>query len=53
LRVEFVVERKLSLLVPSVMHETFESQSAGLLRGHATYANFRRFTTAARIIPPR
>jgi hypothetical protein len=55
IRVEFKEHKALGLLVPSEMQETFpvalrEQPAKGV--GVATYSNFRRFQTSARIIPP-
>ncbi|MDP2321624.1 MAG: hypothetical protein Q8O42_20070 [Acidobacteriota bacterium] len=54
LRVDFVQEPALGMLVPQTMREVFFA-SAGLEArgdGVATYKNFRRFGTSARILPP-
>lgn len=51
LRVDFRHDAKLNLLVPASMTETFFVDRTGDGTGTATYSNFRRFTTSARIIP--
>ena len=54
LRVEFAPDAGLGVLVPQQMAEVFFA-SAGLEArgdGVATYRNFRRFGTSARIVPP-
>lgn len=53
LRVEFVINESLGMLVPSEMRETFTSFGGLDARGNgvAYYTNFRRFGTGARIIP--
>jgi len=50
-RVEFVMHKALEMLVPSEMIETFPATVARG-EGRATYRNFRRFQTSARIITP-
>ncbi|MFA5911018.1 MAG: hypothetical protein WC815_19755 [Vicinamibacterales bacterium] len=50
-RVEFAEDRNLKVLVPIEMREEF-SVTNGSGRGVATYSNFRRFQTSARIVPP-
>ena len=52
LEVEFERDAALRLLVPSRMNELFLLQAGGLGIGRATYSNFRRFQTSARIVPP-
>jgi hypothetical protein len=52
LEVEFERNRELQLLVPTRMDEQFLLQAGGLGTGRATYSNFRRFRTSARIVPP-
>jgi hypothetical protein len=55
LSVDFVRDAALDMLVPSEMREVFFA-SAGLEArgdGVATYRNFRRFGTSARILPPQ
>ncbi len=49
--VEFAENKALGLLVPMEMRETFPAGKP--LRGIsvASYTNFRRFTTSARIVP--
>ena len=51
LRVEFAVDKGLEIMVPIEMREDF-FVDLGSGRGHHTYANFRRFQTSARIVPP-
>jgi hypothetical protein len=53
LRVDFVRNEALAMLVPSEMRETFTSFGGLDARGNgvAYYTNFRRFGTGARIIP--
>ena len=50
--VEFERHPSLGLLVPTRMDEMFLLQAGGLGTGRATYSNFRRFGTSARIVPP-
>jgi hypothetical protein len=52
LDVEFERDAALRLLVPTRMNEVFLLQPGGLGTGRATYSNFRRFQTSARIVPP-
>jgi len=49
--VEFKVNRRLGMLVPIRMREAFPVERPRLGTGVATYSNFRRFQTSARIIP--
>lgn len=51
LRVDFTFHRGLGIMVPDEMEERF-SVSGGRGQGRATYRNFRRFGTSARIITP-
>lgn len=51
-RVDFKNERTLDLLVPSEMNEKFFVDDSGTGTGTAKYTNYRRFQTAARILPP-
>jgi hypothetical protein len=51
LRVEFGEDKALGLLVPIEMRETFPAEGAGRGTSVASYTNFRRFTTSARIVP--
>jgi hypothetical protein len=51
LRVEFVDDRTLAILVPSEMRELFPGPEDGTGTAVARYTNFRRFTTSARILP--
>lgn len=50
LRVEFESNKTLGIMVPTSMTETF-SEQGGRGEGRATYKNFRRFGTSARIVP--
>lgn len=50
LRVEFELNKTLGIMVPTAMTETF-SEQGGRGEGRATYKNFRRFGTSARIVP--
>ncbi|MGH9176515.1 MAG: hypothetical protein ACRD1H_19245 [Vicinamibacterales bacterium] len=52
LRVSYAEDAALGLLVPTRMRETF-ALGTGTGTGHASYSNFRRFETSARIIPQR
>jgi hypothetical protein len=52
LRVDFATNEALGMVVPRVLHEDFEIAGGGRFQGRATYSNFRRFTTSARILPP-
>jgi hypothetical protein len=52
LRVDFAHDATLDLLVPKELREELSAQGGGHLQGRATYSEFRRFTTSARIIPP-
>lgn len=49
-RVEFELDPKLGLRVPVRLTETFWAAGEG--EGKATYRNYRRFDTTARIVPP-
>lgn len=51
LRVEFVHNRALGLLVPADMRERFAVERPASGTSEATYTNFRRFQTSARIVP--
>ena len=51
IRVEFGRHKALNLLVPTEMRETFATGLLGRGTGLATYSNFRRFQTSARIVP--
>jgi hypothetical protein len=51
IRVEFREDRKVGMLVPAEMTETFFVDKAGAGTGSARYSNYRRFQTAARIVP--
>lgn len=51
IRVEFSRHKRLNLLVPSEMRETFATGLPRKGTGVATYTNFRRFQTSARIVP--
>lgn len=50
MRVDFMLEPKLNVLVPRELNEDFYSRG-GRAKGRARYSNFRRFTTSARIVP--
>ncbi len=50
LRVEFAMDRRLQTMVPVEMRETFYVPG-GRGTGKATYNNFKRFETGARIVP--
>ena len=50
LRVEFDANKTLGIMVPTSMTENFAEQG-GRGEGRATYKNFRRFGTSARIVP--
>lgn len=50
LTVDFAFNRDLKLLVPTTVREEF-AMANGKGTGRATYRNFRRFTTSARIVP--
>src|SRR5688572_554040 len=52
LRVDFERHGELGIMVPRVMLEQF-SVPSGRGEGRATYTNFRRFGTSARIVPQR
>ena len=49
--VEFHQHRELGLLVPVTMHEEFFAGDNRKAWGDATYRNYRRFQTSARIVP--
>jgi hypothetical protein len=49
--VEFQQHRQLGLLVPVTMHEEFFAGDNRDAKGDATYRNYRRFQTSARIVP--
>ncbi len=51
LQVEFAEHKALGMLVPVRMLETFAAERPSRGDGVATYANFRRFQTSARIVP--
>jgi hypothetical protein len=51
-RVDFVHDATLNLLVPNAMTEEFWIPR-GRGNGKARYSNFRRFATAGRVVPPR
>lgn len=51
IRVEFVENSQLDLLVPSEMQERFPVDATRLGSGVAHYSNYRRFQTSARIVP--
>lgn len=50
LRVDFAPHAELGIMVPTTMDEVF-SVERGRGDGRATYSNFRRFGTSARIVP--
>lgn len=50
LRVDFERHKELGIMVPTLMTEVF-SAPVGRGEGRATYRNFRRFGTSARIVP--
>lgn len=50
LRVDFTWHDTLEMFVPASMDEVFLAEDA-LGRGHAEYANYRRFAVAARVLP--
>lgn len=50
LRVEFAPHVELGMMVPVLMTEVFH-EGRGRGEGRATYSNFRRFGTSARIVP--
>jgi hypothetical protein len=50
--VDFAHDATLDLMVPREMREDLEARGGGRVQGRATYSQFRRFTTSARIIPP-
>lgn len=52
LRVDFAVNEALGMLVPRELREDFDLAGGGRFQGRASYSNYRRFTTSARIIPP-
>lgn len=57
IRVSYVRDERLGLLVPSVMNEDYRYRDAGerrmlFISGRAVYSNFRRFETSARIVEP-
>ncbi len=51
-RVEFDDDAAMGLMVPVRLYEVFFDPPRGRGEGEATYSNYRRFTTAARIVPP-
>lgn len=51
IRVEFERSAKLNLLVPIEMAETFFVEGGEPGTSSARYSNYRRFDTAARIVP--
>lgn len=50
LRVEFEKHQELGMMIPKQMTEVFAADG-GRGEGRATYSNFRRFGTSARIVP--
>ncbi len=55
LRIDFIQDTALGMLVPQTMREVFFASGGLEARGDgvATYRNFRRFGTSARILPPQ
>jgi hypothetical protein len=51
LRVDFMFDRQLDMMLPREMREEFAVAGGGQFKGRATYSNFRRFTTSGKIIP--
>ena len=51
IRVEFTMNRTLQMLVPTEMREEFPVRKPGSGTSVASYSNFRRFQTSARIVP--
>lgn len=51
IRVDFKDDRKVGMLVPAEMTETFYVNGGGSGTGTAKYANYRTFQTSARIVP--
>ena len=49
--VEFKPDEKLGILVPAEMREEFFVSRFGEGTGTAKYSNYRRFSTAARVVP--
>ena len=49
--VDFARHPELDLVVPTTMREQFVVPPRGRGEGEATYTNYRRFTTSARIVP--
>jgi hypothetical protein len=50
MRVDFAVDKRLGLIVPVKMQESFLVGN-GNGSGTATYRNFRRFATSGRVVP--
>jgi hypothetical protein len=50
-RVEFAQHDLLEMMVPTRMEEVFFDPPRGRGEGEATYANYRRFTTGAHVVP--
>jgi hypothetical protein len=50
LRVEFVTDKSVGVLVPSEMREEFPGDGRGTGKSVARYSNYRRFQTSARIV---
>jgi hypothetical protein len=50
-RVEFEPHAELQMMVPRELRESFYLARTGRGEGRATYRNFRRFGTSARIVP--
>lgn len=51
IRVEFKDDKNVGMLVPAEMTETFYVDRSGSGTGTAKYSNYRKFRTAARIVP--
>jgi hypothetical protein len=51
LQVDFVHHEALQMMVPDRMREIFHANARQRGEGRATYSNFRRFGTSARIVP--
>jgi hypothetical protein len=51
--VDFERDSKLDLWVPSRMEEKYEERFGASIKGVATYSNYRRFETSARLVEPK
>ena len=49
--VRFNFDKKVGMLVPAEMTETFFVDRGGTGTGTARYSNYRQFKTAARVVP--